>query len=102
MKPYNHGKFQDDETFAFNVYLACKEITDTTICKDHERKLSIDWDYDYFGANIYLSRYCCERFAKVMAKFLFESQAVDNVYLVSDHNCIRLYSRTRPEDTAGD
>ncbi len=102
MKPYNHGKFQDDETFAFNTYLACKEIVDTTICKNHERKLSIDWDYDEFGANIYLSNYCCERFAKAMANLLFERQSVDSIYLVSDHHCVLQHSRTRPKNASTD
>lgn len=100
MKPYNHGKFADEESFAFNVFLACEEAVSTIFCKDHKRKLSIDWDYDEFGSNIYLSGYCCERFAKAVAKHLFKTQSPDNIYLVSNQNRILVHSRTRPEDTS--
>ena len=48
-------------------------------CPIHKKKVRLDFDYDYNGANSYIIKYCCVEHAKTMAAALKKIELFNNV-----------------------
>ena len=56
-----------------------KEEVRKLICRVHNKKALISCDYDNFGNNAYIRRYCCLDFAKEVKKVLSEMKRFNKI-----------------------
>ena len=50
-------------------------------CPVHKRKILFQCDYDDFGLNAYITRYCCLEHAKRVAQAFKEAELFDHIYI---------------------
>lgn len=72
--------------FNFEYQLAselkeAKLIKKELICPIHKRKVLITGDYLNDGTNVYITKYCCLKHAKVVAAAFKEAKLFNHIYI---------------------